>query len=225
MSKILIVEDDKALSHVLSEGLKADHHSVEVAYDGSEAMERVLQYLYDLIILDWELPFINGVSLCEQFRAKGGHAPVLMLTARSKIDDKEAGFDAGVDDYLTKPFELRELKSRIKALLRRPRQVVGENLELGGLLLDPLGRQVTKDGSAIHLSPKEFELLEYMIRNRGVVLSADHLLNAVWTADEAVGTDTVRTHVKNIRAKIDKKGAPSYIGTVFAVGYRFDSPQ
>lgn len=224
MSKILIVEDDQALCHVVREGLKADNHSVEVAHDGSEAMERLLQYMYDLIILDWELPHVNGVSLCEKFRARGGNAPVLMLTAKSKVDDKEAGFEAGVDDYLTKPFELRELRSRIKALLRRPAQIVIQALASGDLELDPHGRKVKKAGSNIHLSPKEFDLLEYLIRNKGVVLSADHLLNAVWSAEESVGTDTVRTHMKNLRAKIDTKGEPSYIGTVFAVGYRFDSP-
>ena len=197
MSKILIVEDDNALCHVLSEGLKADY-SIEIAHDGSEAREKVLQYVYDLIILDWELPFIDGISLCEQFRAKGGHSPILMLTARSRLDEKETGFDAGVDDYLTKPFELRELRSRIKALLRRPRELLNESVVYGNLVLDIHGRQVTKDGCEIHLSPKEFDLLQYFVRNRGTVLSAEHLLNAVWTADEAVGTDTVRTHVKNL---------------------------
>lgn len=224
MSKILIVEDDQALSRVLSEGLKADY-TVEVAHDGSDALERIAHYVYDLIILDWELPFVDGVSLCERFRANGGHAPILMLTARSKLVDKEMGFEAGVDDYLTKPFELKELKLRVKALLRRPKQIRADHLVSGNMVLDPAGRQLKIDGEEIKLSPKEFDLLEYFFRNRGAVLSSDQLLNAVWTADETIGTDTVRTHVKNLRAKIDKFGGNSSISTVFAVGYRFDAPE
>ena len=224
MSKILIIEDDKSLCNVLLEGLRPESYSVEVANDGADALARLLQYSYDLIILDWELPFINGLEICQRFRGKGGHAPILMLTAKSKLDEKETGFDAGVDDYLTKPFELRELRSRIKALLRRPKQLLGKTLTAGGLVLDPQGRHASIDGSAVHLSPKEFDLLEYFLCHRGVVLSAEQLLNAIWNADDTIGTETVRTHVKTLRAKIDKKGESSSIVTIFAVGYKFDPP-
>lgn len=222
MSKILIVEDDKGLCQVIDESLQSEKYSVEVSYDGSDAVERLRSYVYDLVILDWDIPFLNGIEVCKQFRSRGGKSPILMLTGKSQIDEKEHGFDSGVDDYLTKPFELRELKSRVRALLRRPASFQGKALTAGDLVLEPSSYRVAKGSKQLSLSPKEFALLEFLMRHPKQVFSAEHLLRSVWKAEDDVGLETIKTHIKNIRAKIDSEGQPSVIATVFGVGYKVD---
>src|SRR5579883_1603806 len=165
MPKILIVEDDNNLCQILEQSLKADHHSVEISHDGPDALGRLRSYVYDLVVLDWDIPCLDGIEVCKQFRAKGGNAPILMLTGKSNIEEKEHGFDSGVDDYLTKPFQIRELKSRIKALLRRPAALHGSTLRAAELILDVAKFEVTKAGQSITLSPKEFALLEFLMRH------------------------------------------------------------
>jgi DNA-binding response OmpR family regulator len=221
MTKILVVDDDKNLCSVLHASLEQDNYLVEIAHDGVDALQRLQLYAYDLVILDWDLPLMNGIDICRKMRASGGQAPVLMLTGKSDISQKEKGFETGVDDYLTKPFELKELKMRVKALLRRPATRQEESMNLGGLLLKPGEHKVIRDGNELQLSPKEFGLLEHLMRRPNEVCSADHLLKAVWTMDEIAGPEVIRQHLKNLRSKIDVAGQPSLIQTVFGVGYKF----
>jgi DNA-binding response OmpR family regulator len=221
MTKILVVEDDKALCQVLHDSLKLDNYLVETSHEGVDALQRLQLYTYDLVILDWDLPVLSGIEICRKLRAAGKHAPILMLTGKSDMTAKEKGFETGVDDYLTKPFELKELKLRVKALLRRPSARLEEGVNLGGLVLKPAEHKVIRDGEELQLSPKEFGLLEYLMRRPNEVCSSDHLLKAVWTMEEIAGPEVIRQHLKNLRAKIDVKGKESLIQTVFGVGYKF----
>ena len=223
MSKILIAEDDKNLSRVLRDALTDEQHTVEIAGDGSEALDKLTLYSYDVLILDWNLPLLTGIEVCRKFRAKGGITPIIMLTANSKLNDKSQGFQVGVDDYLTKPFELQELLMRVKALLRRPPVIHVDRWTAGKLVLESDTRKVTKAGREIDLKPREFALLEFLVRNSGTIYSAEELLKAVWSSDEEVGTETIRTHIKKLRAKLDDEGEPSIIVNVFAVGYKIDA--
>lgn len=223
MPKILILEDDKSLSGVLSESLQSAGHTVEVSNDGPDAATRLRAYEYDLVVLDWDVPIMSGIEVLKQYRSRGGKTPILMLTGKSKIDEKELGFDSGADDYLTKPFELREFKSRIKALLRRPKELSSQTIKIADIVLDPSLFKVTKAGKEIVLSKKEFSILEFLFRHPKQVYSADALLRCVWTAGETVGQETVKTHIKNIRAKLDTPGQPSFLTTVFGVGYKVDA--
>jgi two-component system, OmpR family, manganese sensing response regulator len=223
VSKILIAEDDKNLAEVLRDALSMQGHTVEVTHDGLLAWDFLRLYAFDALILDWDLPSLPGIAICANFRAQGGTSPVLMLTAKSKLIEKTTGFDSGVDDYLTKPFELQELLVRMRALLRRPSVLnVGGRLVVGDIVVDTDNRRVLKAGLEIKLKPKEFALLEYLLRNRGTIFSAEQLLRAIWTADEPVGSETVRTHIKHIRAKLDAADSPSLIVNVFAVGYKIE---
>jgi DNA-binding response OmpR family regulator len=223
MPKILIVEDDKSLCQVLGESLQSEGHTVEISNDGADASSRLRAYQYDLLVLDWDIPVLSGIEVLKQFRVRGGKTPILMLTGKSKVDEKELGFETGADDYLTKPFELREFKSRIKALLRRPAALQSKTLKVADIVLDPSLFKVTKAGTEVALSKKEFAVLEFLLRHPKQVYSADALLRCVWTADETVGTETVKTHIKNIRAKLDSPGKPSVLTTVFGVGYKVDT--
>ncbi len=221
MPKIFIVEDDQAFCNVLSQGLLSEKYSLEFAHNGHDALEWLSTYTYDLVILDWGLPVVNGVNVCEALRSKGCKTPILMLTGNSSINEKERGFEAGADDYLTKPFDLRELKMRVRALLRRPVSFCNVEMEAGGVLLRPAEHKVLLQGSEVQLSPKEFALLEFLMRHSNEVFSSADLLKAVWSADEDVGEETIRVHIKNLRSKLEKKFATQLISTVFGVGYRF----
>jgi DNA-binding response OmpR family regulator len=222
MPKILLVEDDMRLCDVVRESLESENHSVEISHDGSDAVTRLRTYEYDLVVLDWDLPFLSGIDVLKQFRSRGGTTPILMLTGKSHIDEKEIGFDSGVDDYLTKPFQLREFKARIKALLRRPAQLHSKTMKAGQIVLDPALFKVTKAGNEVPFSKKEFAILEFLMRHPKQVYSAEALLRCVWKAEDAVGPETVKTHVKNIRAKLHTPGEPSLLTTVFGIGYKVD---
>jgi DNA-binding response OmpR family regulator len=224
MSKILVVEDDKDLSKLISSLLHAERHTVETALDGSDAIEMLKMFRYDLIVLDWMLPGMTGTAILQDYRARGGAVPVLMLTAKSSIEEKETGLDAGADDYLTKPFDARELLARVRALLRRPQAVSLKEMHIGNLALDTKSARVYKDGLEIKLLPKEFNLLELFMRYPDQVFSSEALLERVWSADSSASFDTVRTYIKTLRRKIDNPNAEaSVIRTVHGVGYCLDS--
>ena len=222
MSKILIVEDEVYLSSAISDWLKRDNHVVETIENGRDALDHLRVYKYDLIILDWMLPGLEGVEVCRQFRADSGKTPILMLTARDTIDDKAGGLDAGADDYLTKPFHLKELSARVRALVRRPQEISSNVLKFGNLLLDPAAGRLTKDGHEVHLLPREFNLLEFFMRHPNQLFSADAILDRVWTSDTLASTDSVRTHIKTLRRKIDTDGQPTRITNLQGKGYRFE---
>ncbi|HEY9777017.1 MAG TPA: response regulator transcription factor [Planktothrix sp.] len=223
MAKILIVEDDKSLSGTVEKWLTFEHHLVEVVDNGEQALENLKFYKYDMVVLDINLPKVSGMDVCKQFRAGGGATPILMLTGRDAIDDKEKGLDAGADDYLTKPFHLKELSARVRALLRRPTNITGDVLKSGGLSLETATYKVLRDGEQVQLSQQEFALLEFLMRNANQVFSPEALLDRVWKSSSDVSPAAIRTHVKMLRKKIDKDGEPSFIRNIHGVGYRFDA--
>lgn len=224
MAKILIVEDDTALAGVVCDWLRKENHVVDHVADGKDGLDRMRFYEYELVVLDLNLPYIDGVEVCRSFRAAGGSARILMLTGRKSIKQKEEGLDAGADDYMTKPYHPRELSARIRALLRRPTEVAGKQLVVGDLVLDTASGKVTKCGSEITLVPKEFALLEFFMRHKGEVFSQDALLSRIWSSESDASTATVRYHVARLRAKIDDENRRSYINTAHRVGYRFEAP-
>lgn len=205
---------------MVSEWLLGEHHSVECSFDGADAMEKLEFYDFDLIILDLHLPSMGGIKILKAFRASGKQTPVLILTGQDKIEDKELGLDSGADDYLTKPFHMKELSARVRAVLRRPGNYVGDKLSSGALELDPGNHCVKVDGNEVSLLPKEFALLEFLMRHPDQVFSADALLNRVWASASDSSIDALTTCVKRLRKKIDKDGQPSYIKTVHGVGYK-----
>jgi len=222
MSKILFVDDDKQLAAVASDWLIAENHVVDVVNDGKEALSRLEFYPYDLVVLDLTLPGLDGVQVCRQYRAAGGHTPIIMLTGRTEVEQKMEGLDSGADDYLTKPFELRELSARVRALLRRPKEVLAEVLQAGPIKLDIKAQKLTRDGIEIRLLPQQMLLLEFFMRNPREVFSSEALLDRIWSSEAETSPDTVRVHITRIRQKLDEEGKPSFIRTLHRVGYSFD---
>lgn len=222
MAKVLIVEDDVSLGKMIRDWLVMDHHKVEIVTDGAEAQNMLKVYEYDILILDWELPNVTGIEILKEFRSRGGTTPILVLTGKGTINDKEEGFDAGADDYLTKPFHGKELTARLRALLRRPEGYVGDLLKFAHLTLDHQNYQVTKAGEEIRLLPKEFALLEFFMRNPNRVFAAEALLNRVWVTESEATVDALTTCIKRLRKKIDVEGQQSVIRTIHGVGYRLE---
>jgi DNA-binding response OmpR family regulator len=225
MAKILVVEDEDELAEVICEWLGDEQHTVDRVSDGTEAAERLRFYTYDIVVLDWNLPGLPGIEVCRSFRKQGGAAPVLMLTGKAEIENKEEGLDAGADDYLTKPFHPRELTARIRALLRRPHEVASALLKAADIELDTQKMRVLKGGKEVHLLKREFCLLEFLMRHPNQVFSSEALLERVWSSESDSSPDTVRVHITKLRNKIDTEGAPSLIRTFHRQGYAFEPPE
>jgi DNA-binding response OmpR family regulator len=219
MAKILLAEDDRDLAEVVSFALQSKGHMVQRVYDGNECSQYLQQCEYDLIILDWMMPCKSGLDVCKTFRAEGGRTPILMLTAKTKMDDRELGLDNGADDYLTKPFDQRELAARVRALLRRPDTVLGNVLKAHDIVMDTVSCTVTKGGEEVHLRPKEFSLLEFFMRHPNQTFSTEALLSRVWLDDSASTPDNLKTHIKMLRHKIDAGRTESIIKTIRRRGY------
>ncbi|MBS2006973.1 MAG: response regulator transcription factor [Cyanobacteria bacterium SZAS TMP-1] len=227
MAKILLVEDDTGLASVVEQWLKDEHHTIEIAYDGASGWEKLERCEFDLVILDWNLPFISGVELCQRYRARQGSVPVLMLTGRNSISEKEEGFDSGADDYLTKPFDMKELSARIRALLRRPHAVLSQQLQVGDIVLDTTKYRVTKSGKEVHLVPKDFAVLEYLMRHPDQVFSSDTLLERIWSSESEATGEALRTSIKRLRQKLDDENVEleqSFIENIPRIGYRLRKP-
>lgn len=222
MSKVLIVEDEADLASQIRQWLTREHYTVEIVENGQSAFDMLRVYQYDVIILDWMLPGLSGVEVLKKFRSQGGATPVLMLTAKSTVEDKEEGLDAGADDYLAKPFHLKELSARVRALIRRASKTHSTVLSMRGITVDPSARKVTRDGQEVRLEPKEFNLLEFLMRNPNQVFNAEALITRVWESDTLVSNDAIRTYIKGIRRKLDKDGEASIISTVHGLGYRLE---
>lgn len=220
MAKILIVEDEKDLASLIEGWLSREHYLVEVAHDGTTALEKLKTSTYDVVVLDWMLPELSGIDVCRQYRAQGGNAGVIMLTAKESINEKEVGFTAGVDDYMTKPFELKELAMRIRAQLRRAETTTHTSFNIYDIQIDIEEHRVTKDGKEVYLMPTEFRLLEFFVRHPQRVFSSEELLSAVWESESYAGNDTVRGHITRLRKKLDAPGRESIITTVHGVGYK-----
>lgn len=229
--KILIVEDELTLQETLAYNLKHQGYTVETASNGLEAIQKVKDDQPDLILLDIMLPDMDGFEVCRVIR-RDMNIPILMLTARDDEIDRVVGLEVGADDYLTKPFSMRELIARIKALLRRVRMMKDMNtaptgvqgkLDFDGLAIDEIRREVTKEGTPIDLKPKEYELLLYLAQHKGQVLSREHILEKVWGWDYFGDSRTVDVHVRWLREKIEENPSePQRIITVRSAGYRFE---
>ncbi len=223
MPKILIVEDDVDLAEQMESWLRSQRYVVEKASTGSEALERLQFYQYDIILLDWNIPAPDGISVCREYRSSGGKTPILMLTGNDCPVDKATGLDSGADDYLGKPFDTVELAARLRALLRRPKDnYSGSELKAGDLILDSGAAKVTKNGKILNLIPLEYALLEFLMRHSGTLLTSDIILNRVWGSESDASIDTLRTYIKTLRKKIDTPGQNSFITTVYGTGYRFE---
>lgn len=216
MAKILVVEDDNSLREALQLSLELEKHVVDTAEDGDEGEFKIKSYEYDLLILDWQLPGKDGVELIRSYRQRGGRTPILLLTGKSKPTEKGEGLDSGADDYLTKPFQDIELKARIRALLRRPALVCATVLACKDITLDPVKHLVKKSGEPVQLMPKEFQLLEFLMRHPNQIYSQESLLNKVCPSDSEATVEALRTTVKRLRKKLDPEG--ELVGTVHGVG-------
>ncbi|HEY9756895.1 MAG TPA: response regulator transcription factor [Oculatellaceae cyanobacterium] len=200
--------------------LKSERYLVDLVADGETADFQLRCAEYDLLILDWQTPRMSGIDVCRRYRARGGSAPVLMLTAKMSDSDKEAGFDAGADDYLVKPFSLKELLARLKAHLRRSTGFQPSILSMHGITLDPKSFIVTKSGVEVSLLPKEFALLEFFMRHPDQVFSVDAIMNRIWDADSESSPTALRTTVRRLRQKLGEDSEASIIENVHGVGYR-----
>ncbi len=225
MATILVVEDDPILREVLVYNLERQGHEVLEATTGTQGLERIRQEHPDLVVLDIMLPELDGFTLTRQVREEGNPVPILMLTARADEIDRVLGLELGADDYLTKPFSMREFLARVKALLRRARSQAAPEavLRFGDLVIDTLRHEVRRAGKPLHLKPREYDLLLFLARNRGRVLSRALILERVWGWEFEGGSRTVDVHIRRLRAKIEPDPRrPTRIVTVRGVGYRFE---
>jgi DNA-binding response OmpR family regulator len=215
--RVLVVEDERLLADTLAEGLRRLSMAVDVCYDGDAALERVAVHGYDVVVLDRDLPKVHGDDVCRAMMATGGEARVLMLTAAGEVTDRVAGLRLGADDYLTKPFAFDELVARVQALARRTRPALPPVLQRSGVVLDLPRHQASRDGRHLSLSPKEFAVLEVLMRAEGSVVSAEDLLEKAWDEHADPFTNAVRVAVMTLRRKL---GDPPVIDTLPGAGYR-----
>ncbi|MBO6504312.1 MAG: response regulator transcription factor [Kordiimonadaceae bacterium] len=217
--RLLIVEDNLDIQANIAEYLEGDHYTLDFAYTGDQGLELALNNQYDVIVLDLMLPGKDGLEVCAAYRrAAGLQAPIIMLTARDTIDDKEAGFDAGADDYLVKPFSLRELKARIEALARRPKARIQQSLSFAGLTLDPASCSVTFAAKTVVVMEKEAKILSMLLEAESNVVSGEDISYALW-GDEPPESGALRTHIYNLRKSLAGIGAPDAVKTVRGRGY------
>ncbi|MET7673696.1 response regulator transcription factor [Streptomyces seoulensis] len=218
---VLVVDDDAAIRRSLERGLRLNGFTVRTAADGTEALAAVGREQPDVLVLDVSMPGLTGIQVCARLRDEGRELPVLMLSALDETADRIAGLQAGGDDYLVKPFALQELVLRLHALLRRSPPSAREVLREAGIEIDPGARTAERDGRVLDLTRREFELLEVLMRNAGLVLTRDQLLERVWGYDFEVRTDAVDTFVSYLRKKLEAGGAPRLVHTVRGVGFVF----
>jgi two-component system phosphate regulon response regulator PhoB len=219
---ILVVEDEDALSELLQYNLKKEGFRVSVAADGEEALMLVEERQPDVVVLDWMLPKISGIEVCRRLRSRqeSRNLPIIMLTARGEETDRIRGLDTGADDYIVKPFLMKELFARVRAVLRRIRPGLAEDtVQAGDITMDRVAHKVVRGGQDIHLGPTEFRLLDYFMQHPGRVFSREQLLDAVWGSDVYVETRTVDVHIGRLRKALNKAGGGDPIRTVRSAGY------
>jgi len=217
---VLVVEDDRSLADLLRRGLTQERHVVDVAHDGDEGLERAESGIYDALILDVMLPGRDGLEIARRLRAARIAAPILMLTARDALHDRLRGFDAGADDYLAKPFAFEELLARLRAIMRRTGAAADDQLVVGDLVLDDRAHEVTRAGRTIDLSPKEYALLEYLMRHPGQVLSRTLIMERVWDYGSDAFANVVDVTIRRLRKAVDEGFEGPLIHTVRGVGYK-----
>jgi DNA-binding response OmpR family regulator len=218
--RVLLIEDDRKAARLLCKGLQEEGFVVDVAATGESGEEQAALNEYDVVILDWLLPARDGLAVCRALRASGNSTPILMLTARDSVADRVSGLGTGADDYLTKPFAFDELLARIRALLRRSRSVQPVVLKVADLTLDPVTRRVARGSLAITLTPKEYAILEVLMRNVGQVVTRTRLAERVWDEASEVLDNLVDAHVSHLRKKVDREASMPLIQTIRGVGYR-----
>ena len=218
IGRVLVVEDDDDIADVLRRSLRQEGHEVRTAGDGEEALTMAAEFIPDLVILDLGLPQLDGVEVCRSLRADGD-VPILILTARSDTGDRVEGLDAGADDYLVKPFERTELLARMRALLRRRPPRGTASLTVGDLVLNPGTREVTRGERVLDLTNREFELLEFLMRNERLVISRERLLEEVWGYDPTSMTNTIDVFISNLRRKLEEGGEDRILHTKRGAGY------
>ncbi|PYV10658.1 MAG: DNA-binding response regulator [Acidobacteria bacterium] len=218
--RILVVEDDKAVAGFLKKGLEAEQYAVDIASDGEEARFMAEEFDYDLVVLDLNLPRVDGFEVLSQIRAKKSSLPILVLTARVQVKDRVNGLDRGADDYLTKPFSFSELSARVRALLRRSGRPSELVLRIGDLEMDRVERTVKRGGRRIELTPKEFALLEYLMRNVGRRVTRTMIVEHVWNLSFDTMTNVVDVYINYLRKKVDEGFDHKLIQTIRGVGYQ-----
>ena len=217
MSKILIVEDDVALANNIANLLTFEKHSVDVVHTGSDADIQLKTWFYDALILDVNLPDSTGLEVLKNYRSQNGKAPVLILTGRQTIFDKTVGFEAGCDDYLTKPFHMKELSVRLRALIRRPLSIQPDVIKAGHIKLNTANHTVERDGAVITLPPTEYQFLEFLMRHPNQAFGSDTLFKRIWPSESTATNEAVKAVVKRLRKKLDPEG--QVIITVHGSGY------
>lgn len=224
LERVLVVDDDPVILRSLGRGLRLNGFDVALAENSTAALTELATRPPDVVVLDVSLPGLSGTDICRKLRADGDEVPVLMLSALDELEDRVAGLQAGADDYLVKPFALKELVLRLQALLRRRPPGASDTVRIGDLELAPAAREVTYGGAPVSLTRREFELLEVLVRNVDVVLTRDQLLDRVWGYDFAVRTDAVDTFVSYLRRKLEAGGRPRIVHTVRGVGFVLRAP-
>lgn len=225
--RILVIEDEPKIADSLKQGLEQEGFAVDVTYTGTDGYDMASTETYDLILLDRMLPEMDGREVCRRLKEKENYTPILMLTAKSELKDKIEGLNCGADDYLTKPFAFTELLARIKALLRRPNNLISNILKCGDLEVDTISYTIKRGKREIELSKTEFSLLEYLLRNKRTVLSKEKIIQHVWDYDADVLPNTVEVYMGYLRNKIEKpfKNNPKLLKTVRGFGYKIEEPQ
>lgn len=223
MAKILVVEDNEEFAGILATWLESQNYVVDTVHTGEDALQLLSSFNYDLLILDWELPGIQGIGVCEKYRRRGGTTPILFLTGKSDVGSKVTGLETGADDYLSKPFEFRELSARLRSLLRRPAGLVSNVLTIRGLSLHVDSHSAEIAGKEITLTPREFSLLEFLMRHPNHAYSSKALLDSVWPLDSALSEDTVRSCMRSLRKKITVDNEECIIKTLAGYGYIIES--
>jgi DNA-binding response OmpR family regulator len=220
--RILVVEDEHKIANSIKQGLEQENFAVDVAYDGEEGYDLATSEPYDAIILDRLLPKLEGSEITKRLRAKKIHTPIIMLTALGQVKDRVVGLDSGADDYLIKPFAFEELLARLRALTRRPKQALSEELKISNLMLNAKTFEVSRNKESITLSSREFALLEYLMRHPNQVLTKDQIISHVWSYESDVLPNTIEVYIGYLRKKIDEpfRNLPNLIQTVRGFGYK-----
>jgi DNA-binding response OmpR family regulator len=214
--RILVVEDEHRIANSIKKGLEQEKYAVDVAYTGDDGYDMAASEDYDLIILDLMLPGMDGMQICKKLREEKNHTPILILTAKGQVQDKVSGLDNGADDYLTKPFSFEELLARVRALGRRPAEMLDKTLKVGKIDLDPVKFTTVVNGKEVRLSSKEFSLLEYLMRQAGQIVTKDQIIAHVWNYEANILPNTIEVYIRNLR----KKGVA--ISTIRGFGYKID---
>lgn len=220
MAKALIIEDDHEIAADLAKLMSLNGWKVETAHNGSDGLQLLEQFSFDLLLLDWCLPDLTGLEICKRYRNSGGTMPIIFITGQTAIEYKESGLDAGSDDYLTKPFDERELMARVRNAMRRPRAIVElETVRLGTLTFDNRKRTICDGAKKAQLTAAEYSVIEYLLRHKGEAFSAAQLFNAIWQSDSEASEETVRVHIRIIRRKLELAELPTIIEHKRGFGY------